>query len=86
MTWQLWLARSSVQEFCLPWQSPQKHLTPGRVAQSMFSLLLHIGTPTRAVKTRGKSPGWPKGKKRRKKPPCPVVKKGFSRSKKRESG
>lgn len=46
MTWQLWLARDLVQEQHLPWQSPQLNLTPGRVAQSMFPLLVEIGSPT----------------------------------------
>lgn len=32
MTWQLWLAKDLVEEHHLPWQSPQKKLTPGRVA------------------------------------------------------
>ena len=40
MTWQLWLARDLVEDFYLLWQSPLKNLTPGRVAQSIFSLLL----------------------------------------------
>jgi hypothetical protein len=36
LTWQLWLARSIVQDNPLPWQKPQQlgQLTPGRVAQS----------------------------------------------------
>nr|WP_222427022.1 hypothetical protein [Hyella patelloides] len=33
---------------------PQKNLTPGRVAQSLFSLLVEIGTPASSLKTRGK--------------------------------
>ena len=65
MTWQLWLARDLVEEHHLPWQSRMKSLTPGRVAQSLLSLLTVIGTPTTSPKTRGKSPGWIKGHKRR---------------------
>ncbi len=38
-------------------------------------VLLEIGKPTRSPKPRGKSPGWLQGKKRNKKPRCPVVKK-----------
>jgi hypothetical protein len=45
MTWQLWLAKDLVEEHHLPWQSRRKNLTPGRVAQSLFSLLAVIGTP-----------------------------------------
>jgi hypothetical protein len=54
MSWQLWLAKDLVEEHHLPWQSSQKNLTPGRVAQSMFSLLVEIDTPTTPPKPRGK--------------------------------
>ncbi len=47
MSWQLWLARDLVIENRLPWQSATINLTPGRVAQSMFSLLVDIGTPAK---------------------------------------
>ncbi|MEG4818448.1 NF041680 family putative transposase, partial [Microcoleus sp. K5-D4] len=43
MSWQLWLARDLVVENILPWQSAAIDLTPGRVAQSMFSVLVNIG-------------------------------------------
>ena len=84
MTWQLWLAREIVADNPLPWQKPQPpaQLTPGRVAQAFGGVLAAIGTPAREPKPRGKSPGWPKGKKRTKRTCYPVVKKGFSRSKK----
>ena len=55
MTWQLWLAKDLVEDRHLPWQSSQKNLTPGRVAQSIFSLLIEIDTPTTSPKTHGKS-------------------------------
>ena len=54
MTWQLWLAKELVEEHRLPWQSRMQTLTPGRVAQSLFSLLGDIGTPATSPKTRGK--------------------------------
>jgi hypothetical protein len=82
MTWQLWLARDLVQEHHLPWQSRLKNLTPGRVAQSMFSLLVEIGSPTTVPKTRGKSPGWKKGQKRLSRKTYPIAKKGQSRPQK----
>ena len=82
LTWQLWLAQELVRDYHLPWQKPLTNLTPGRVAQSMFSLLFKIGTPACAPKLRGNSPGWPTGKSRQKKTRYPVVKKGFSRSQK----
>lgn len=82
MSWQLWLGKDLVEEHHLPWQSSQKHLTPGRVAQSIFSLLVEIGTPASSPKTRGKSPGWKTGNKRRKRKTYPIVKKSYSRPKK----
>ena len=57
MTWQLWLARQECQDVPLPWQSPQDTLAPGRVAQAFASILVAIGTPAKAPKPRGKSPG-----------------------------
>ena len=54
MTWQFWLAKDLVAEHCLPWQSPLRNLTPGRVAQSLFSLLVEIGSPSLPPKPRGK--------------------------------
>ncbi len=57
MSWQLWVAKDLVVENRLPWQVATINLTPGRVAQSMFSLLVKIGTPARSPKPRGKSPG-----------------------------
>ena len=79
MTWQLWLALDLVEDNHLPWQSPQKNLTPGRVAQSIFSLLVEIGSPTLPAKPRGKSPGWKQGEKRRKRKTYPIAKKSYSR-------
>ena len=85
ITWQLWLARELVKDYHLPWQKPQVNLTPGRVAQSMFGLLVEIGTPAQTPKPRGKSPGWEKGKKRNKRTRYPVVKKRKSADKKDKS-
>jgi hypothetical protein len=82
MTWQLWLAKDLVEEYHLPWQSPQQKLTPGRVAQSIFTLLVEIKTPTSLPKPRGKSPGWKQGEKRRKRKTYPISKKSCSRAKK----
>lgn len=82
MTWQLWLAKDLVEECHLPWQSQGKNLTPGRVAQSIFPLLIEIGTPTTSPKPRGKSPGWIKGQKRRSKKTYPIAKKSLSRARK----
>nr|OEJ78576.1 hypothetical protein A5482_12405 [Cyanobacterium sp. IPPAS B-1200] len=67
----------------MPWQKPQQNLTPGRVALSMTSLLMDIGSPTLSPKSRGKSHGWPKGRKRNKAKVYPMVKKRLSKTKKR---
>ena len=82
MSWQLWLAKDIVVETRLPWQSATINLSPGRVAQSMFSVLVEIGTPVRLSKPRGKSPGWTSGNIRTKPPRYPPVKKRVSRLKK----
>lgn len=82
MSWQLWLAKDLVVENRLPWQAATPNLTPGRVAQSIFSLLVEIGTPAQPPKPRGKSPGWTKGNTRTKPPRYPTVKKRASRPKK----
>jgi hypothetical protein len=64
LTWELWLARTVVQDCPLPWQKLQTRLSPGRVCQSLQNLLVTIGTPTRACKSRGKAPGWRTGRVR----------------------
>lgn len=65
LTWELWLAHSAVRDSPLPWQKVQINLSPGRVCQGMQNILVAIGTPTRVCKSRGKSPGWPKGRPRK---------------------
>ncbi|OGO18391.1 MAG: hypothetical protein A2Z14_15615 [Chloroflexi bacterium RBG_16_48_8] len=73
--WLLFLARPVVEDQPLPWQKPQKGLTPQRVQQSFSSLFSTIGTPARPAKTRGKASGWQKGKLRMQNPRFAVVKK-----------
>jgi hypothetical protein len=82
MTWELWLARQIVSDHPLPWQKPQVHLTPGRVCQSIGAVLAVIGTPAQPPKPRGKSPGWPTGRVRKRRQRYPVVKKRPKRSQK----
>ena len=79
MTWQLWLAKDLVTEFRLPWQSTTRKLSPGRVAQSLFSLLLKIGTPASPPKSRGKSFGRAIGFKCTPRICYPIAKKGVAR-------
>jgi len=82
ITWELWQARDIVADNPLPWQKPQAKLTPGRVCQGMGAVLAVIGTPACEPKPRGKSPGWPKGRPRKRRERYPVVKKSQKRKKK----
>ena len=54
--WMLYLGRGLVQDCHLPWQKPLDTLTPGRVLQGYEKLFSQIGSPTRPVQSRGKSP------------------------------
>lgn len=81
MSWQLWLARADAPDRPLPWQTPQPHKTPGRVANGFAAILVAVGTPARDPKPRGKSRGWPTGKKRTPKKRFPTVKKRYSKPK-----
>lgn len=83
ITWELWLAREIVPSRPLPWQKCLTKLTPGRVAQAMPGVLAAIGTPASSPKLRGKSPGWEPGQQRLPRTRYPMVKKGFSRTKKK---
>lgn len=62
--WHLFLARHLVRDQPLPWQRPLANLTPGRIRQGLGPLFALIGSPTRPVQPRGKSPGWPSGRPR----------------------
>ena len=83
ITWELWLAREIVKDRPLPWQKRLTKLTPGRVAQAMPGVLAAIGTPAASPKLRGKSPGWEPGQLWLQRTRYPIVKKGFSRTKKK---
>ena len=84
LSWQLWLAREECLDHPLPWQKPQETLSPGRVAQSFAAIIAAIGTPAQEPKSRGKSPGWPKGQPRSARTRYPTVKKRASKRKKSE--
>lgn len=62
--WQLFLARHLVIDRPLPWQKVQRRLTPGRIRRSLGVIFSQIGTPAQPPKPRGKSPGWPPGRRR----------------------
>ena len=61
---QLRLARGCVADERLPWERPLEEgkLTPNRVRRRFWSLLVELGTPARAPKPCGRSPGRPKGR------------------------
>lgn len=82
MSWQLWLARAECIDSPLPWQSPQQALSPGRVAQAFPTIMAAIGTPAKAPKLRGKSPGRAKGHSQPSRIRFPTVKKRVTKSKK----
>jgi len=58
-----------------PWESQQRPVTPRQVRRVMPTILVQVGTPARAPKPRGKSPGWRTGRKRTPAPRFAVVKK-----------
>lgn len=62
--WQLFLARTLVQDQPLPWQKTLIDLTPARVQRGLGALFAQFQSPTLPPKSRGKSPGWPKGRPR----------------------
>lgn len=85
MSWQLWFARLECADSPLPWQSSQTILSPGRVAQAFPTIIASIGTLAKPPKTRGKSPGRPKGHFPPPRPRYPTVKKRVSRRKKSQT-
>jgi hypothetical protein len=74
--WQLYLARPVAPDCPLPWQSPQSEQTPHRIQRGIWVLFLQIDTPAAPPQTRGKSPGWPRGRPRKRRQRYEVVKKG----------
>jgi hypothetical protein len=74
---QLRLARSWVGDHRLPWErrlEPDK-LTPSRVRRALSALLPMVGTPARAPKPCGRSPGRPQGSRSGRAPRFPALKK-----------
>src|ERR671910_1461236 len=61
---QLRLARTCVADLRLPWERRYEpgRLTPVRVHRVVSSLLANLGTPAKAPKPCGRSPGRPKGR------------------------
>jgi hypothetical protein len=73
--WILYLARPIVQDHPLPWQKPQRRLTPQRVRQGLPLIYAQFGSPVRPPKLRGIPPGWSTGRKRSQKQRFKVLKK-----------
>lgn len=61
---QLLLCQQSGLAVLHPWENRQRAVTPRQVRRVMPSILQQVGTPAHLPKRRGKSPGWPKGRKR----------------------
>jgi DDE superfamily endonuclease len=74
---QLRLARSWVADHRLPWERPQDlgTLTPCRVRRALSALLPLVGTPARAPKPCGRSPGRPAGSRSGRATRYPALKK-----------
>lgn len=77
--WVLYLARGLVADHGLPWQRAQEQKTPERVLAGMGELFGELGTPARAPQRRGKAPGWPTGRLRKRRERLRVVKKQRTR-------
>ena len=71
------LARGWVADRRLPWERRRdlKTLTPSRVRRALSVLLPVVGTPARAPKPCGRSPGRPKGSRSGRAPRYPALKK-----------
>jgi hypothetical protein len=75
---QLRLARTRVADLRLPWERcyDSGRLTPVRVHRVVSSLLVEMGTPAKAPKPCGRSPGRPKGRLSGKAKRYPALKSG----------
>src|SRR5512133_3521255 len=73
---QLRLARERVADLRLPWERRYEagRLTPVRVHRAVSSLLVELGTPAKAPKPCGRSPGRPKGNLSGRAKRCPAIK------------
>ncbi|MEM6435688.1 MAG: transposase [Cyanobacteria bacterium P01_D01_bin.115] len=75
---QLWLARHLVDSQPLPWQryapaAKAQQRTPRQVQRGFAQLIQQIGSIAPPPKTRGISPGRPKGTRLQLRSPCPLV-------------
>jgi hypothetical protein len=72
---QLVLARELSQALYRPWERRRERVTPRQVRRVMPAILPQVGTRAQVPKPRGKSPGWPKGRPRRRPARFAVIKK-----------
>jgi hypothetical protein len=69
------LARALGQACYRPWERRSLVVTPRQVRRVMPAILVQLGTPACVPKPRGKSPGWRKGRPRRRPARFEVIKK-----------
>ncbi len=74
--WIVFLAQGVGAAKRAPWRRATTPATPGQVRAGLGAIFLHLGSPVRAPRPRGKAPGWPPGRVRQRAQRQPVVKKG----------
>jgi len=62
---QLFLSRDQAGALRQPGESVRRDSTPRQVRRCMGRIIAALGTPARACRPRGKSPGWPLGRARK---------------------
>lgn len=74
--WQLWRARERIADQRLPWERPRAggRRPPGRGRRAFGGLLAALGSPVRAIRPRGKSPGRQPGERAGRRPRHSVAK------------
>jgi hypothetical protein len=77
----LFLARDLVTAKRRPWESTSRPKTPEQVRRAMAPIIAALGTPARLCRPRGYSPGWTKGRERRKLQTYKVVYKASEQTK-----
>jgi hypothetical protein len=84
--WELWLARTVVGEQRLPWEraAVSRAPTPGQVQRGIGEIVASVGSPARAVRPRGKSPGRAPGTSPGPAPRQPVVRRRPAGAKRRD--
>jgi hypothetical protein len=71
--WHLFLVRKEAALTHFGWQKADTPTTPGRVRQSMATILCEVGSPASLPRPRGNSPGWKKGRPRTLRERIPVI-------------